>query len=218
MKGIVLSLGIPKIQRRRLPDVRYLLKRYGIYCLFALLLTGGLALGVFYAHNANAQTLRSLDFLFTTNLDARLGQSPFGVFCACFASDFLFLLCSYLFGIAAWGIPFLMALIAFKGFGTGVTAGFLCLSYSLSGAGFYLLVLLPGTFMFCVALVRFSTRAFDYSKRVFLHSVSKAVPASSPRQEFFLYGSRFLSSLLTTFFASLLDTLLWTLFAGTFQL
>lgn len=217
MKGIVLSLGLPNRQRLRVPDLRRLMKRYGIYILFAALLTGGLTLGVIYARNADAQTLRSLDFLFTTNLDARLGQGPFGIFCACFASDFLFLLCCYLFGIAAWGIPFLMALIAFKGFGTGVTAGFLCLSHSLSGAGFYLLVLLPGTFLFCVTLVRFGAGAFRYSKRAFCGLLQKAAPVLTPRQDFFSFSSRFLSALLTTFFASLLDTLLWTLFAGTFQ-
>ena len=217
MKGLVLSIGLPRKGRFRLPDVRYLVKRYGILLLLAALLLTGLVLGVIYAANADSQTLLSLDFLFTTNLDARLSQSAFGIFCACFASDFLFLFGVYLLGVAAWGIPFLFLTVCFKGFGTGVTAGFLCLSHSLSGAGFYLLVLLPGTFLFCVALVRFCAFAFESSKRIFCISLGKQAVARPLREELLTFSSRFLTALLVTFFASLLDTLLWTLFAGTFQ-
>lgn len=217
MKSIVLSLARPRRRRLSLSDFHYLFKRYGITLVFAFLLLTGLALGAVYAQNADAQTLQSLDFLFTTNLDARLSQGAFGTFCACFASDFLFLLGAYLLGIAAWGIPFLIVLVMFKGFGTGITAGYLCLSHALSGAGFYLLVLLPGTFVFCVALIHFSKISFVFSKRVFIGSVSKSQPAFSLRQELIQFTSRFLSALTVTFIASLLDTLLWTLFAGTFQ-
>lgn len=217
MKGLVLSIGLPRRGRFQLPDIRYLLRRYGVLLLLAMLLLAGLALGVIYARNADSQTLLSLDFLFTTNLDARLSQSAFGTFCACFASDFLFLFCVYLLGAAAWGIPFMLLLVCFKGFGTGVTAGYLCLTHSLSGAGFYLLVLLPGTFLFCTALVRFSAAAVYSSKRVFRFSLGKNPPAIPLREELLTFSSRFLSALLVTFLASLLDTLLWTLFAGTFQ-
>ena len=217
MKGIVFSLGFPRKKRFRLPDIRSLIKRYGLFISFAGALLAGLVLGAFYARNADSRTLRSLDMLFTTNLESRLGQDAFGTFCACFASDFLFLLSVYLLGVAAWGIPFIMGLVGFKGFGTGVTAGYLCLSHSLGGAGFYLLVLLPGTFLFCLALVRFSCSAFRFSKQMFCRSLSRSQILSSPRQELFSFTSRFLSALAITFAASLLDTLLWTLFAGTFK-
>ena len=217
MKGIVLSLGIPKKGRFHLPDFRFLFRRYGILIAFAGVLLTGLALGAVYAQNADGRTLRSLDLLFTTNLNARLSQGVFGTFCACFASDFLFLFSIYLLGVAAWGIPFILLIVGFKGFGTGVTAGYLCLSHSLAGAGFYLLVLLPGTFLFCTALIRFSGVAFGFSRQMFRRSLSKSQTASSPRQELLSYSSRFFSALALTFIAALLDTLLWTLFAGTFN-
>ena len=216
MKGIVLSLGLPR-GRRRMPDFRMIIRRHGITLLFAALLLTGLVLGAVYARSADEKSLRSLDFLFTTNLDARLSQGAIGTFCACFASDFIFLLSVYLLGVAAWGIPFIAALLCFKGFGTGVTAGWLCVSHGLSGAGFYLLVLLPGTFIFCAVLIAFAVRAFAFSKHAFFYSLSRQTPAASLRDELLRFSSRFLSALSVTSIAALLDTLLWTLFAGTFQ-
>ena len=88
MKGFVFSLALPRTRRQK-PDLKRFLHRYGLYALFAGLLLLGLALGAVYARNADKGTLRALDLLFTTNLDARLSQSPVGTFCACFASDFL---------------------------------------------------------------------------------------------------------------------------------
>ena len=182
MKGIVLSLGLPR-KKRRLPDLKTIIRRHGTTLLFAALILIGLVLGAVYSKSADKNTLRSLDFLFTTNLESRLSQGAFGTFCACFASDFIFLLAVYLLGIAAWGIPFIAALLCFKGFGTGVTAGWLCVSHGLSGAGFYLLVLLPGTFIFCAALIGFAVRAFAFSKHAFFYSLSRQTPASSLRDD-----------------------------------
>lgn len=216
MKGIVLSLGLPR-RRRRLPDFKSIIRRHGITLLFAALLLTGLVLGAVYSKSADKNTLRTLDFLFTTNLESRLSQGAFGTFCACFASDFLFLLSVYLLGIAAWGIPFIAVLLCFKGFGTGVTAGWLCVSHGLSGAGFYLLVLLPGTFIFCAVLIGFSARAFAFSKHAFLYSLSRKTPAASLREDLLRFSSRFFSALGVTSIAALADALLWTLFAGTFK-
>lgn len=216
MKGIVLSLGLPR-KKRRLPDLKTIIRRHGTTLLFAALILIGLVLGAVYSKSADKNTLRSLDFLFTTNLESRLSQGAFGTFCACFASDFIFLLAVYLLGIAAWGIPFIAALLCFKGFGTGVTAGWLCVTHGLSGAGFYLLVLLPGTFIFCAALIGFAVRAFAFSKHAFFYSLSRQTPASSLRDDLLRFSSRFFSSLGVTSIAALADTLLWTLFAGTFK-
>ena len=85
MKGIVLSLGLPRTKRLHLPDLKKICRRYGVCLLFAGVLLAGLALGAVYARNADARPLKALDVLFTTNLDSRLSQGAFGTFCACFA-------------------------------------------------------------------------------------------------------------------------------------
>lgn len=222
MKGVVFSFnkshfGRRGIKRITVSDIRYFFKRYGVRAMFVLLLFAGLATGSVYAENADTSMLESLDFLFTTNLDARLTQNFAGTFCACLASDFIFLISVYLLGLAPWGIPFLPFVIFFKGFGTGLTAGYLFISESLSGIGFYLLILLPGTFLFCIALVLFSSSAFNFSKRMFICTASKEVPKQPLRTGAIAFSSRFMSSLIMTFGAAVLDTVLWTLFAGSFE-
>lgn len=107
-----------------------------------------------------------LIFVFT-NLDARLSQNVINTFCACFASDFIFLFAVFLLGLTPWGIPVLPFIVFLKGFGTGITAGYLFSVHSLKGIVFYLFVLLPGTFLFCLALILFSSAAFTASGNMF---------------------------------------------------
>ena len=221
MKGIVLSFpGLDRSKtsgRLRLSYFKYYIKRYGVRTAFVLALLTGLALGAVYAADSDIEMLKSLDFLFTTNLEARMSNGFMNTFCACFASDFVFLFAVFLLGFAPWGVPFAFAAALFKGFGTGITAGYLCVFGSLSGAGFYLLVLLPGTFLFCAALVMFSYHAFCFSNRLFWLLACNHTPAQSMRPSVIAYCSHFLSALIATFFAAVLDTALWTFFAGAFN-
>lgn len=222
MKGIVFSFKKSDKGKRQhhhitLPDIRYFIKRYGIRIIFVFLLLLGLSIGAVYARNADSVLLNSLDFLFTTNLDARLNQNVAGTFCACFASDFIFLFTLFLLGLAPWGIPVMPFIVFFKGFGTGLTAGYLFVTYSLKGAGFYLLVLLPGTFLFCIALILLSDYSFGFSKRMFLYSMSRTAPKMPIRQGVISFCSRSMSLLIMAFCAALLDTALWTLFSGAFN-
>ena len=177
MKGIVLSLGLPR--KRRIPDIRLILKRHGITLLLASLLLAGLVLGVVYSRCADKSTLQSLDFLFTTNLDARLSQGVIGIFCACFASDFLFLLGVYLLGIAAWGIPFIAALLCFKGLRHGCYRG-LAVRYARTERSGLLSAGAPSRH---IHFLRVADRLFGTSVRVFkacfFYSLSRQTPAAS---------------------------------------
>lgn len=222
MKSIVFSFKRPEHHRKfrgriSVSDLRYYIRRYGLTAFFISLLMCGLGFGALYANNADLELFNSLDFLFTTNLDARLSQNAAGTFCACFASDFIFLFTVFLLGFAPWGIPFMLFAVFFKGFGTGLTAGYLFSAYSFKGAGFYLLILLPGTFVFCLALVMLSAVAFDFSKHSFLFIISKNAPVNSLRGLALGYCSRSMSLLLMTFGAGIIDTILWTLFSGAFS-
>ncbi len=222
MKSVVFSFkrsefSSKNIRKISVSNIRYFLKRYGIHTVFVFLLLFGLVTGSVYAQNSDTAMLDSLDFLFTTNLDARLTQNAAGTFCACFASDFIFLISLYLLGLAPWGILFMPFVILFKGFGTGLTAGFLFMSESFKGIGFYLLVLLPGTFLFCVSLVLFVNQALRFSKRIFFATITKTVSSQPLRTGVIALSSQLMSSLLMTFCAALLDTVLWTLFAGAFN-
>ncbi len=218
MKGIVFSFNRNSSSKNvRLPQLGSLIKGYSTTLAFVGILLAGLVFGAFYARSADSSFLKNIDLIFMTNLDARLEQGALGTFCACFASDFMFLLLVYLFGLTLWGIPFAGLTVLFKGFGTGLTAGYLCMTYALSGVGFYLLVLLPGTFFFCVFLAKFSASAFECSKSILAATLKKDLSVYSPRRDAIALSSKFLTALISTFLASLLDTTLWTLFAGTFK-
>ncbi len=224
MRSIVFSFknrkfagGVHNRRKLTISDLRAFLKRYGIRVAFIILFLFGLAAGSVYAGGCDEEMLTSLDFLFTTNLDARLAQNAVGIFCACFASDFIFLFMVFLTGLAPWGIPFMPFIMMFKGFGTGLTAGYLFITYSLKGAGFYLLVLLPGTFLFCLALVLYLSSAFAFSKRMFFYIISRTLPQNPLRVGMLDFCSRSISVLIMTFFSALIDAVLWTLFSGAFN-
>ena len=221
MKGFVFTFRKPVRSRSphslRLPDFRGIIRRYGTVMLFVLLLLCGMICGAVCAGAADKSLLQSLDFLFTTNLSERLAKGALGVFCACFASDFLFLTVVYLLGMAPWGLPFCVFTVLFKGFGTGLTAASLFLNNGIGGMGFYVLVLLPGTFLFCVALSMFAAHAFHFSKNQFLLAIGREAVSQPELKRLRLYNSRYLSALIMTFCAALLDTVLWTLFAGAFH-
>lgn len=110
MKSIVFSFKKRYLFRRSKgispSDVRFFIRRYSVVLIFVSAFLTGLVFGSIYASKADKQMLDSLDFLFTTNLDARLGQNAVSTFCACFASDFIFLTVVFLLGLAPWGIPF----------------------------------------------------------------------------------------------------------------
>ena len=221
MKSIVFSFKKRYLFRRSKgispSDVRFFIRRYSVVLIFVSAFLTGLVFGSIYASKADKQMLDSLDFLFTTNLDARLGQNAVSTFCACFASDFIFLTVVFLLGLAPWGIPFLPFVSAFKGFGTGLTAAYLIITYSLKGAGFYLLVVLPGTFLFCLALVKLSAYAFEISKQMFFSLIGHSHQTNSLKNEVIDFCSRAVSALIMTFCSTLLDTALWCLFSSLFH-
>ena len=76
MKGIVFSFKKPHPSanrpRFRLPEITRTVRKNGVALLFVTVLLTGLALGAAYAQGADDGMLQSLDFLFTTNLEARL--------------------------------------------------------------------------------------------------------------------------------------------------
>lgn len=198
-------------------DIKYYIKRYGVYAVFIFVLIVGLACGTVYAISTDSQMLSSLDFLFFTNLDARLTQNVISTFCACFASDFVFLFSIFLLGLTPWGIPVMPFVVLLRGFGTGITAGYLFSVHSVKGIVFYLFVLLPGTFLFCLALILFATAAFYSSGTIFFRIIADKNGGGSSHGYISDFLSRGVSCLILAFLSAVLDAALWGVFAGNFN-
>lgn len=221
MRGIVFTLT--KRPRRQRVGSRYsfsalsaFMRRYGTALVFTFMYACGLLMGSLSARNADDSLLDGLGFLFTTNLSARMGQPVFSTFATSFGSNFLFLLYVFLCGLAPWGMVAVYAAPAFKGFGVGLSAGYLFITYGFRGVGFYLLVILTGTFLFSFALVIECIQAHSLSckiARTVFTSGESVQPVSAYVHSFLL---RSLYMLMLTAVASLADMLLWTGFSGLF--
>lgn len=222
MKGFVFSFT-PGRERSKKPrsirkftDITQIVRRYGSVMLFTLMFAAGMLLGSITAGDAAPQLLNDLDFLFTTNLNSRLSQPMFATFAASFASNFIFLLFVFLCGLAPWGMVAMPFAPAFKGFGTGLSAGYLFITYGFKGVGFYLLVILGGTFLFCFALIIQCVQAHylscKLSRNIFAGSDS-VQPISVFVRSYLL---RSLYMLLLTAAAALVDMMLWKAFSHLF--
>ena len=223
MKGVVLGfkrrngrvLRIPAVKK---PNISFkeFLQKYGILCLFSILFFAGLFLGASAEKSADEAVLTRLDFLFITNIESRLDMSAFEVFASCFSSDFLFIFAVFLFGLSAWGCTATPLLILFKGFSVGISSAALFSLYRFSGMGFYLLVILPGTVLFLLALTAFSRTSFSVSLRYLRLSLdfSNQISLKAVLKNYLFKSA---GALLFTAASALLDMMTWVLFSGLFE-
>ena len=218
MQGIVFTYKTrkkrDKIRVKKTGHIKLLLKRWGGIALFAFTLVAGLTVGCICSGGLSSGTLKSLDFLFATNMPERLSGGAWGAFCAGFASDFLFLLAAFLMGLSLWGAAALPFIAFFKGFGVGVSAGYLILTFGVKGIMFYILVLLPGIVISGVALIYQLNAALDIFRCVCRALFSRA--QAGFREAVRLYLRSGLKYLIVTFFAAVIDAVLWVSLAGLF--
>ena len=219
MQGIVFTYKTRKRRgktrvKKTGQSIKPALKRWGGIMLFALMLVAGLTVGSICSGGLSSDTLKNIDFLFATNMPQRLSGGAWGAFCAGFASDFLFLLAAFLMGLSLWGAAALPLVAFFKGFGVGVSAGYLILSFGVKGVLFYISVLLPGIVISGMALIYELNAALGIFKTVCRSLFTKAKVGF--REPLRLYLQSGLKYLIVTFFASVIDAVLWVSLAGLF--
>ena len=200
---------------QRLRSAFLQLRRNGYVLMLTFFFAAGLLFGSLYAKEASGDFLTRVDFLFTTNLESRLNQPVFSTFAASFASDFVFLVFVFLCGFAPWGMVVVPFAPAFKGFGTGLSAGYLFITYGFKGAAFYFLVVLGGTFVFTFALIMECVQAQKLSACTLKLMISAESSCNIRTQvRTFLYRSLYL--LLLTCGSALVDMFLWSTLAKLF--
>ena len=223
MKGFVLHFNsnkkifrLPDLKKRRL-DLRRLVSRFGMQAFFSALFLIGLVVGAASSKSFDKNTFDKLDLLFVTNIEARLEMSVVDIFISCFVSYFLFILCAFLSAVSAWGFAAVPLLCALKGFTVGLSTAFIFSLYKISGIGFYILVVLPGTVLFLLTLIKYCSAAFGMSLRFFRLSVFgiDREPELNSSLKRFLRKSLF--AFLSSGACAALDMLLWILFAGKFD-
>ncbi len=189
---------------------------YGIESIFAVLFLLGVILGSFSLKLCSDTALKKLDILFLTNLENRLEFSAFDIFCSSFASGFIFLILAFLLSFTVWGSLALPFLCAFKGFSVGISSAYMFSQYSLTGIGFYVLIILPGTVMFLLLYLSALKEAFTeslYVLKMFSTSFSGGLLIRHTKR--FLF--RYFVFLIFTALCAVMDMLLWVLFANMFN-
>lgn len=214
MQGMITIFKRKHLHFRGLPDIRGVLRRYGGAMLFSLTLAGGLLSGSLFSSGLSESLRSKLDLLFVMNLPSRLRSGALGAFCASFGSGFLFIAAAFLCGLSLWGIAGLPFIAFFKGFGIGVSAGYLFSSYGVKGVFFYLLVLLPGVCVFCTALVLQLSSSLYMCRRMLGVIFKKNEARIRGATAFFLRKTAV--CLIMTLLSSLLDVLLWYALSGVF--
>lgn len=223
MKGFVFTFrNNPKALR--LPDFhhsghdfRLLLRRYGIQAVFAAVFLLGLIIGAVSGRNFSNDTFEKLDLLFVTNIGARMEMSAFNIFISCFVSYFLFIFCIFLSGFSVWGFLTIPLLSTLKGFAVGLSSAFVFSQYRLSGIGFYILVVLPGTVLFLFALIRYATYGFRISFRFLRLSMFGCQHEPELRTHIKAFIKKTIFSLLSVGGCAVVDMVLWVLFANKFD-
>lgn len=223
MKGFVLhipgrqrGIRLPSL-RRTILSPRAVMKNYGVQAFLVTLFILGLVVGAAGSRGFDTVMTERLDFLFVTNIRARLGMTAFEIFASCFVSYFLFILLLFLCAFSAWGFCAAPLLTVFKGFSVGLCSAFLFASYKGSGIGFYILIILPGTVCFLFTLIRYTRESIRLSLcfcRLCLFGTERA-PVHDAAVRLFLRKSLF--AFLLSCACAVLDMTLWALFAEQFH-
>ncbi len=177
----------------------------------ALLFLGGMLIGSIYSRSAEFRTLSKLDFLFACNFKARLSQPLLMAFSASFASAFIFVLACFLCGLSMWGTFFIPVIVVFRGFGLGLTSGYLYATYGGKGILYNLAMIMPGAFLGCIAIVMAALEGMRYSRMI----AARRAP-SEKNFPMKTYLMRFGMILALAFASAALDTAATALFGGCF--
>ena len=223
MKGFVLTFKNQK-DVRVLSDLRLrahragaFLSRHGLQTVFILLFLFGMIIGAACSQCFDRTTYDRLDLLFVTNINARAQMSLPQIFLSCFVSYFVFGFCAFLCALSAWGVAAVPLVSAWYGFTVGLSSAFVFSLYQTSGIGFYILVVLPGAFLFLLTLLRYAVYCFRLSREYASLSLTGSDDQTQLHVRLKTFLKQSLLTLLSAAFCSIIDMVLWMLFADKFH-
>lgn len=214
MKRIYFSAVTPNLHFRILK--KELVGR-GMLALLAIILLAGMICGAIAARNSDETMLARLDFLFSSNFQME-DQAMIETFAASFASTFLFLLAIVWMGMSLWGTVLIPVLPFFRGFGLGVSSGFLYATYGWQGVLFHTVVMLPGMVVSSVAILLSAREGMKFSKDLIGASFSSGKKGRGASPALREYLTRNGMILIVGAIAALLDMMLTALLAGVIRL
>lgn len=134
-------------------------KKYMGLMIFCGVLFVGIVFGAAAGRNADVELMKRLDFIFQTNYHVRCSQGVLSAFVSSFGSSVIFLAVIFLMGLSLWGGAVSWTVPFFKGYGYGLSVGYLYGTYGFYGVGYNLLIVLPGMFISSVAMSKAAQEA-----------------------------------------------------------
>ena len=212
MKRVIFSAKFKKIEHPLLPDIR----KNRIFAVFIFTLFAGIVAGAFSGRNSDNKMMEKLDIVFQTNFKVRCTQGMIDAFVASFASAFIFILVIFLAGLSLWGgivtvfIPFV------KGYGYGLSVGYLYCTYGIQGIFYNILVILPGAFL-CSAVICASAQESVRNTFRLISLFRKTAVSDDPRLQMKHYMLSMLYFLFIASLSSAVDMLFSFFFSWIFR-
>lgn len=175
--------------------------------LFAGIITGSIC-----GASADEGLMKKLNVIFLTDFHIRCEQNAADVFIASSGCSFIFLLTVFLCGLALWGFIAASVIPFVKGYGYGLSVGYLYSVYSFRGIMYNLLIILPGAFICCAVICAACCESMDHSFGM-LSSYRRAPVSDDPH----IRIKHFLLSMLWLLMLSLLSSAADVLFSVIFS-
>lgn len=197
-------------------DIINFSKNYRTIIFLSILLLLGMVLGTISISAVNMDFIYKVDFLFLNDFKERIASSNLEIFTSSLLSLSFFSLLIEFVTLSFFGALLIPVLIAFKGLGIGMTAGYLYLIYGLKGIAFYILILLPGIFVSSIGLIIFAAESFKFSCK-FAKKIFPKADGISIWNEFKNYIHKIGCAFVILLFSSLLDVGFMAMFSRFFE-
>ena len=197
-------------------DIINFSKNYRTIIFLSILLLLGMVLGTISISAVNMDFIYKVDFLFLNDFKERIASSNLEIFASSLLSLSFFSLLIEFVTLSFFGALLIPVLIAFKGLGIGMTAGYLYLIYGLKGIAFYILILLPGIFVSSIGLIIFAAESFKFSCK-FAKKIFPKSDGISIWNEFKNYIHKIGCAFVILLFSSLLDVGFMAMFSRFFE-
>ena len=163
----------------------------------------------------DSEIINSFLDIFKTYIRIKKEQSIGLNFMNSLAINLIFVLCAFILGLCAVGLPFLSILPIIKGIGIGMLTGFLYSNFALQGLGYCVLILYPGLMPAVYALLLSCTTGVKSSYNMLLSlSSNKAIKGETNLK---IYCIKFLIFFMLIIFSSVIDAVVIRLFSGFFS-
>lgn len=183
--------------------------------LFLVLFAIGMIIGAILIKKDNSEIINSFLNIFKTYIRIKKEQSIGSNFINSLAINLIFVLCAFILGLCAVGLPFISMLPVIKGVGIGMLTGFLYSNFALRGLGYCILVLYPGLMPAVYTLLLSCNIGVNTSYNMLLTLSSNKIIKGETNLK--IYCLKFLIFFVLIIFSSVIDAMAISLFSGFFS-